>query len=285
MKNILKSLFISLYPAFAIFVFILSAIHSFQNGFSYFFLGEFIASITVIVFFAGLFIKQRARTSSTLKGYGFTIVFGLLISLFGIYQNEPYQISDTILGVFLIIGWISYIKWYSVFENRNKTILKAGNNLPLFELENTKEEKILSNSFHGKITIFIFYRGNWCPLCMAQIKEVVQEYKELEKRNVEMVLISPQPHNYTESLANKHKVPFHFLKDVESSAAKKLGIFHNAGIPAGFQVLGFETDTVLPTVIITDTKGKIIFADLTDNYRVRPEPKVFLNIIDTKINQ
>ena len=285
MKNILKSLFISLFPVFAIFVFILSIMHSFQNGFSYFHIGRIIASLAVIVFFAGLFIKQRARTSSTLKGYGFTIIFGLLISLFGIYHGEPFEISDTTLGVLLIIGWIGYIKWYSVFKNRNSNILKFGNSLPSFELENTKGEKVLSDSFIGKITIFIFYRGNWCPLCMAQIKEVVEEYKELEKRNVTMVLISPQPHNYTESLANKYQVPFHFLKDVESSAAKKLGIFHNAGIPAGFQVLGFETDTVLPTVIITDTNGKIIFADLTDNYRVRPEPKVFLDIIDKEINQ
>ena len=36
----------------------------------------------------------------------------------------------------------------------------------------------------------------------------------------------------------------------------------------------------LPTVIITDAKGKIVFADLTDNYRVRPEPETFLKVID-----
>jgi len=37
---------------------------------------------------------------------------------------------------------------------------------------------------------------------------------------------------------------------------------------------------ILPTVIITDAEGKIIFADLTDNYRVRPEPDTFLKVID-----
>ena len=283
MNNVLKSLFISLFPAFAIFVFVQSILHVYENGFTYFNMGSIVASLVVIVFFAGLFIKRRARTSSTLKGFGFTIILGLLISLFGIYQNESFQISDTILGVLLIIGWIAYIKWYSVFNTRNKTILKVGNQLPTFQLENTDKNKISSNDFLGKFTIYIFYRGNWCPLCMAQIKEVVEEYKELEKRNVNMVLISPQPHSFTISLAGKHQVPFHFLRDVKNVAAKKLGIFHNAGIPAGFQVLGFESDTVLPTVVITDPKGKIVFADLTDNYRVRPEPNVFLEIID-KVN-
>ncbi len=285
MKNILKSLFISFFPAFAIYVFIQSCMILKLGGFSYSLIGKTISSFTIILFFAGLFIKPRARTSRYLKIFSAFIILGFIISLIDILIKGSYKISPIIFSLLLIGGWLLYLKWYSVFKNRNSTILKVGSSLPQFELENTKEEKVLSDSFLGKITIYIFYRGNWCPLCMAQIKEVVQEYKELKKRNITMVLISPQPHNYTESLANKHQVPFHFLKDVENSAAKKLEIFHNAGIPAGFQVLGFETDTVMPTVIITDVNGKIIFADLTDNYRVRPEPKVFLDIIDKEINQ
>ena len=116
---------------------------------------------------------------------------------------------------------------------------------------------------------------------MAQIKEVVQQYKELEKRGIEMILVSPQPHTFTRSLSKKHKVPFHFLVDTNSTVAKQLGIFHENGLPAGFQTFGYSSDTVLPTVIITDEHLKIIFADLTDNYRVRPEPQTFIQIIDS----
>jgi peroxiredoxin len=116
---------------------------------------------------------------------------------------------------------------------------------------------------------------------MAQIKEVVNQYKELEKRNIDMVLISSQPHKFTENLANKHKFPYHFLIDVDHKMAKHLKIYQKNGLPTGFQVLGYDSDVVMPTVIITDKNNTIIFADLTDNYRVRPEPKVFLEIIDT----
>jgi hypothetical protein len=35
----------------------------------------------------------------------------------------------------------------------------------------------------------------------------------------------------------------------------------------------------MPTVIITDPDGTILFADETDNYRVRPEPGLFLEIV------
>ncbi len=127
----------------------------------------------------------------------------------------------------------------------------------------------------------MFYRGNWCPLCMAQIKEISAQYQELEKRGVEVLLISPQPVGKSASLAKKMKVNFHFLTDEKNAMARELKIDQKFGIPLGFEVLGYASETVLPTIIITDEEGKIIFLDQTDNYRVRPEPETFLKILDT----
>jgi hypothetical protein len=45
-------------------------------------------------------------------------------------------------------------------------------------------------------------------------------------------------------------------------------------------MMGYESDTVMPTAVLTDASGTVIFADLTDNYRVRPEPQIFLDILD-----
>jgi hypothetical protein len=35
----------------------------------------------------------------------------------------------------------------------------------------------------------------------------------------------------------------------------------------------------MPTVVVTNASGTIVFSDQTDNYRVRPEPDVFLAIL------
>ncbi|MCG8612348.1 MAG: redoxin domain-containing protein, partial [Pseudomonadales bacterium] len=128
-------------------------------------------------------------------------------------------------------------------------------------------------------SLIIFYRGNWCPLCMAQIKEVSAQYQQLADLGVAVALVSPQPHENTRNLAKKFSVPFKFLVDTENAAAKKLGIFAEDGTPKGLELLGYDSDTVMPTVIITDAQGNIIFADLTDNYRVRPEPDTFIQIL------
>ena len=65
-----------------------------------------------------------------------------------------------------------------------------------------------------------------------------------------------------------------------AKVARQLGLVHEGGLPLGLQVLGFDGDTVLPTVIVTDASGLILFLDATDNYRGRPEPATFLRVLD-----
>ncbi len=271
MKNFTKSLFISGFPVVALIIFVKTIIDA---NFNISNIGILISSITIVVFFSMLFIKPVARTTKTLTFYSTLIVIGLALNLFNFEQRS------LLISVGLALGWLAYLTWYSSFNSRDTSVLDFGKTLPNFTLENGDKKEVSLSDLSGDFKIFIFYRGNWCPLCMAQIKEVVNEYKELDKRNADMVLVSSQPHKFTKSLAKKHKVPFHFLVDSENKVAKQIGILHENGLPAGFQILGYESDVVLPTVIITDKNNKIIFADLTDNYRVRPEPATFIKIID-----
>jgi len=281
MKSILKSLFISLFPVLALIVVIHTFWYFMNNGFSaYYRLGRGLVALTIVVFFLGLFIKPVARTEANPKTYTFAIILGFLIStLFGTITTGDVSVTWPTLG--LVAGWFIYIYWYSVFEDRTTNkILQKGKELPELALTNGHGDEVKTNVFLGNPSIFLFYRGNWCPLCMAQIKEIAQHYKALEERKVNTILISPQPHTYSKRLSKKFDVNFNFLVDKGNVVAKQLDIFAPNGIPMGFQTLGYDSDTVMPTVIITDAEGKIIFVDLTDNYRVRPEPETFLRILD-----
>ncbi len=280
MKAILKSVFISVFPILSLYYTLDSIIHLLNHDISYRYIGRLIISFTIVTFFISLFVRQVARTDTNLKAFSFPIAIGFLLSIIfgGIIEQD---INGSLPSIGLFLGWILYIKWYSFFDNRNiNPIIKIGNTLPNLELQDPEKNKVNTSDFLGNPSIFLFYRGNWCPLCIAQIQEIVSQYKELEKRNVNVVLISPQPHNQTKSLTKKFEVNFNYLVDKGNKAARQLQIFSSNGLPMGLQILGYDSDTVMPTVIITDKKGKIIFADLTNNYRVRPEPEIFLQILD-----
>lgn len=224
--------------------------------------------------------KNIARTSAHFPVLMALATVGVAMAVWGYLQGA--SVNAPILALIGWIGFIVYVYWYSSFGDRSSESLKVGHSLPVFELRNVAGEMVGSASLLDKPTIWIFYRGNWCPLCMAQIKELVAEYQEIQELGVRVALISPQPHKFTTSLAKKFDVPFYFLTDEGNRAARLLGIAHEDGLPTGLQVLGYDSETVLPTVIITDAGGKVLWSHQTDNYRVRPEPALYLKVLREK---
>ena len=82
------------------------------------------------------------------------------------------------------------------------------------------------------------------------------------------------------SLAERFQAPMRFLQDVDNRSAARLGVLAEGGLPVGMQVLGYDSDVPMPTVFITAPGGRIVYSDLTDNYRIRPEPADFIRALD-----
>lgn len=276
--NMLKSLFVSAYMMAAL-VIIVFAVRSFLAS------GDVITWGGVILVYAPFMLviswlmlfRNIARTSSRFPALIMLAALGVIASVWG-YR----QVGSIVAPVLAVAGFISFLVydyWYSSFGRGHSDQLTVGQMLPRFELKNTVGEMVSSASLTDKPTVWIFYRGNWCPFCIAQIKEVAAQYQRLEELGARVVLISPQPHEFTVGLAKSFDVAFDFLTDEHNRAAQTLGIANAYGVPMGMQVLGYDSETVLPTVIITAAGGRILWADETDNYRVRPEPDLFLDVL------
>lgn len=230
-----------------------------------------------IAIIGSFFIFKRARTTALLP-IPTTLI--TLLALGIIYTANNFTLTTWLWMSIAYLGWLAYIFWYSNFGKRSSRALKVGHKLPNLALVDENRNAVSTQNLLGTPSLILFYRGNWCPLCMAQIKEIAQQYKDIRNRGIQTVLISPQPEKHTKSLANKFDVPFLYWRDVDYQVAKALEIFHHGGTPLGMEVFGYESDTVMPTVIITNKNNEILFLDMTDNYRVRPEPETFLKVLD-----
>jgi peroxiredoxin len=130
--------------------------------------------------------------------------------------------------------------------------------------------------------ILMFFREDWCPPCLAQIQEVAEQYRALERRGVTVALISGQPQCETAKLADKADVPFLHRIDEGLEVARALGLFHEAALPAGLpsRICASGNSAYLPTVVVTGREGLVALNAQTDNYRVRPELATFLVALD-----
>ena len=276
--NMLKSLFVSAYMMAAMIILVF-AVKSLLAG------ADVIAWGGVILVYAPfmmvlswlMLFRRMARTSSRLPMLIVLGALGVIVATWGYLEG-----GSSVAPVLATVGFVAFLVydyWYSSFGRSHSGQLTVGQMLPAFELKNTGGDIVSSISLTDKPTVWIFYRGNWCPLCMAQIKEVAAQYQQIEELGARVALVSPQPHEFTVGLAKKFDVSFEFLTDEHNSAAQTLGIANTYGVPMGMQVLGYDSETVLPTVIITASGGLILWADETDNYRVRPEPEHFLTVL------
>lgn len=275
--NLLKSIFISAYLAAAVAGLIKAILVMSGSGLSSPWLGTAIACAGPAIFFTQIMLMPRARTSRNLI---VVIAAGLVGTVLSVVLGGSIAAPAVLIAAAVgVLGSLAYVFWYSRFGAPSNAALSEGATLPDFELSESGK-RFRTSELVAKPALWIFYRGNWCPLCTAQIKEIAGQYRELARRGVEVYLVSPQSGANSLALSKKMDAPMRFMTDAGNRAAEALGIKIKDGLPSGFQALGYDSDVPRPTVFITEAGGRLIFCEMTDNYRVRPEPATFFSVLD-----
>ncbi|MFT4526848.1 MAG: peroxiredoxin [Bacteroidia bacterium] len=278
--NSLKQFFISAYVTYCVVVTGFGVMSLSNGGDFSIWLAVSVATALPVIYFAWLYLSSVPRTSPGLVG----VTGGIfMVTMYSVYTSYNSGVASPLplLALFSLVGWATYVGWYSHLGDRNEAKLKVGKKLPKMELENYAGDKVSSEDWKEESSLILFYRGNWCPICTAQVQELIEYEDRFEGLGVKMRFVSPQSHKKSESFAKRTGMKADFLVDPKNSVAEKLGILHKGGLPFGFQVLGYDSDVPKPTIIITDSAGKIKFLDLTENYRLRPTPGDLLTAIQS----
>jgi len=272
----LKSVYVSAYITGSLAGCALAIVMTARAGFGSPWPGAVLACAAPLAFFATVYALPIARTSPHLRPVLAAGVVGTVVSL---VRGGAFAAPTVLAAVVGVVGTLVYVHWYSRFGAPANDVLREGKTLPDLTLVEHGRE-VASAALVATPALWIFYRGNWCPLCVAQVREIAAQYRELARRGVEVFLVSPQPEANTAALAAKCDAPIRFLTDRDNRAAEVLGIRERFGVPAGMQALGYDSDAPRPTVFITATGGRILYCDLTHNYRVRPEPAQYFAVLD-----
>lgn len=219
---------------------------------------------------------RRARTPRRYPSLVVLAALGVGAAAFGWPDLGPLLTS-----LVLFAGLLVYLYWYSEFDLRRSRYLRVGDRLPVFSAWEAGR-LVTSEVLGGRPALILFYRGNWCPVCTAQIDELARSYQALSARGIEVVLVSPQPDGHTQEAARRINLPFRFWEDRGNRAAAQLEIVDPDGLPLGMEALGYGKDTPVPTALLLDGEGRIVYADQAENYRLRPEPQAYLDAWDRR---
>jgi len=277
----LKSIFVISYLTVATIVTVQSAMAIFIGNALMADIGVLLTAAPLTVFIGYIMLFQnQARTGDRLWPVMALALLGAGLSFYAFLVGTG-SITQALTAATMTVLYFLYDFWYSRLDRRAIGV-SVGKPFPAITLAAVSGANVTSDSLRGAPAILMFFRGNWCPLCMAQVKEIAARYNELKDLGVRVLLVSPQSQRHTGALAKKFDAAMEFMRDDNSEAAKTLGLESRFGTPFGMQALGYESDTVLPTVIIIDAEGIVQWVHATDNYRVRPEPDTFFQVLKDK---
>ena len=243
--------------------------------------GLLLSAMAPLTFFTWLAGARPARTEAHPVIVSVLSGLGAVVTMMAVYRYGD-QLQPWLIGaVVALAGWLAYVTWYS----RQPVPVDApvpGEPLPGFSLVDVDGEEISTLSLRDHNAVLLFYRGNWCPLCTAQIQELAAAWRKVAHYNAKVWFISSQSQKHTREIAQKFSIPAKFLRDPDNRVAKQLGIYAPGATPAGLEALGYPADAALPTVIVVDDTGIIRFIEVAENYRLRPDPDSYIKYLEPR---
>jgi len=164
--------------------------------------------------------------------------------------------------------------------------LLIGEKIPEASLINAKGETIyLNDEIKTAKTVLVFYRGGWCPYCNLQLSGLATSERDIIKLGYQIIAVSPDDYRNLTPTTTKDKVNYKLYSDPNGTFIKKMGIAFNAA-PRTMNYISKktigETTKVLPvpTVLVLNKKGEILFEYISPNYKKRISPKLLLAVLE-----
>jgi peroxiredoxin len=157
--------------------------------------------------------------------------------------------------------------------------LKVGDAAPEFILPDAFGHEVSLKSLLAEGPLVVsFYRGEWCPYCNIELRELQAALPKIQALGAKLVAISPEKPDNGIIATEKNQLTYPILSDFENRVARQFGIVFQVG--DGVKELGknvFKNDLELrngegsyqlpvPATYVIDTSGIIRFSHVDADY-------------------
>lgn len=269
----LKSAFITLYLLFLVVGAVITGSIFFtdlQNltGFTAFLTHLFCA-------FWFIYIYTMPKGNSNFVSLMVTVAAGitLLISFASFKINGTGSLTEVYLALVAFIGWLIYNLGYAK-QAKDGTGLLIGAELPDGSFTTRTDETIRLSSIKTK-KLLVFHRGNWCPFCVEQQKDLNAHLDKFTSNNTAVVFISSQPPKSAFVAEGIYD-----LQDKDVSYGESISISAGNILPLGLTLFGYKSKLHQPYALLLDEQNKVMAIHKTDDYRKRPSAEYFLRYLN-----
>jgi peroxiredoxin len=182
----------------------------------------------------------------------------------------------TLIVIVIILLALAVAYWWFRRAGRSvPDLIQRGRPLPDFAAVDENGDPVRSTELHGTAAVMLFVRGNWCPFCSSQVRDLSRHYTDIVDLGTRLILVTPKPLQTTRRVAEFFNVEFDFWLDADLTATRALGLLHSSAVPDDYEV-EYGEDTVWPTALVIDPNGVIRYVELSKFIADRPNPRKLL---------
>ncbi|MDL5510492.1 peroxiredoxin-like family protein [Arenibacter sp. M-2] len=165
--------------------------------------------------------------------------------------------------------------------------LSVGDRAPDFNLPNAFGKKVsLYEALKSGIVIIKFYRGEWCPICNLDLREIQNYLPRIKSLGATLLAISPQRPDDALTAIQKNELEFEVLSDADQDVIKAYNLQFDPGEDyhqrRDLTVLNGEGLKTLPVpaTFIINTNQIIEAAHVEANYTQRMGPLEIIHVLE-----
>jgi peroxiredoxin len=165
--------------------------------------------------------------------------------------------------------------------------LSIGDRAPDFSLPNAYGDKIsLSDKLKSGPVVIKFYRGEWCPICNLDLREVQKYIPQYKSLKASVIAISPQSPDDALSAVQNNELQFEVLSDANQKVIKSYNLQFDPGedyhMRRDLTILNGDgsKNIPVPATFIVNTSQIIIAAHVEANYTERMNPQKILEALE-----
>lgn len=238
--------------------------------------GAALACLALPGWLALLQVRQPPRERAHLPLVTLLVWLGSCLAIWGTLLDDNPGWPPVLCAALAAAGYLLFLLWPSV-ARQWPAVPQPGTAvlpLPLVGADGAPLAQVLA----GRAALWLFFCGNWSPLCRGQVAELMRLQPSLAGRRMQLVLVSPQSAARTRALLGRDATDVLICEDRELAAARQLGLFRRGAVPLWWRLLGYGADTVQPALMLTDGDGDLFRLLVSESYFARPVPTELLSL-------
>jgi len=181
------------------------------------------------------------------------------------------KISPSVLSLLFLIFAISSIAQVAD-KAEDISPLLVGEKIPADSILDANGAMInTADILAKKPTLLVIFRGGWCPHCNVQLAGLAVAEEEIQKLGYQIVAISPDDYKKIAHIETKNNVKYQLYADKDARLITKMGLAFNTG--------GKRGTLPVPTVMVLNQNGEILFEHINPNYKERIEAEYLLAVL------